>query len=71
VKPDEIRKLESYLKSLFKGAPISIRALPRKGDSAEFYVGDEFIGTVSKDTDEGETSYIVTMSILDVDLEQA
>lgn len=69
MKADEIRKVEAYLKNLFKGSPITVKALPRKTDSAEVYVGEEFVGTVSKDTDEGETSYHVTMTILDVDLE--
>ena len=70
MKPEEIRKLEAYLKKLFKGSDISVRALPRKKDSVEVYVGDEFVGLISKDTDEGETSYHVTMTILDIDLDQ-
>ena len=69
MKPDEIRKVETYLNTLFKGAPIKVKPLPRKSDSAEVYVADEFVGTLSKDTDEGETSYPVTITILDVDLD--
>jgi hypothetical protein len=69
VKPDEIRKLETYLTGLFSGSNIRIKALPRKADSAEVYVNDEFIGIISKDTDEGELSYHVTMTILEMDLE--
>lgn len=69
MKPDEIRKLETYLKGLFSGSNIRIKALPRKADSAEVYVNDEFIGIISKDTDEGELSYHVTMTILEMDLE--
>ena len=69
MKPDEIRKVEKYLKTLFAGTAISVRALPKKNDSAELYVGDEFVGVISKDTEEGETSYHVTMTILDMDLE--
>ncbi len=69
MKPDEIKKLETYLKTLFKGSTVSVRALPRKNDSAELYVNDEFVGTIGKDTDEGELSYHVTMTILEMDLE--
>jgi hypothetical protein len=69
VKPDEIKKLETYLKTMFKGSTVSVRALPRKNDSAELYVNDEFVGTIGKDTDEGELSYHVTMTILEMDLE--
>jgi|UPI000784AC91 hypothetical protein len=70
VKGDEIRKIESYLKRQFKGSDIEVRALPKKsGDTAEVYVNDEFVGLISKDTDEGELSYHFTMTILDIDLE--
>ena len=69
MKPDEIRKLETYLKGLFSGSNIHVKALPRKADSAEVYVNDEFIGIISKDTEEGELSYHVTMTILEMDLE--
>ncbi|GGD18827.1 DUF3126 family protein [Aureimonas glaciei] len=69
MKPDEIRKLETYLKGLLGSANIRIKALPRKADSAEVYINDEFIGIISKDTDEGELSYHVTMTILEMDLE--
>lgn len=69
MKGDEIRKVETYLKTVFKGSDIEVRALPRKNDTAEVYVSDEFVGLLSKDTDEGELSYHVTMTILDIDLE--
>ncbi|WP_083507654.1 DUF3126 family protein [Aureimonas frigidaquae] len=70
MKGDEIRKIESYLKRQFKGSDIEVRALPKKsGDTAEVYVNDEFVGLISKDTDEGELSYHFTMTILDIDLE--
>ncbi|MCQ8782705.1 DUF3126 family protein [Mangrovibrevibacter kandeliae] len=69
MKPDEIRKLERYLKSRFSSAAIEVRALPRKNDSAEVYVEDEFVGLISKDEEEGELSYHLTMTILDIDLE--
>ncbi|MCB8840147.1 DUF3126 family protein [Aurantimonas sp. VKM B-3413] len=69
MKPDEIRKLEGYLKKTFKGADLQVRAMPRKSDTAEVYLNDEFAGLISKDTEEGEVSYHFTMTILDIDLE--
>jgi hypothetical protein len=69
VKPDEIRKVESYLKKTFKDADLEIRALARKSDSAEVYLNGEFVGLLAKDTDEDELSYHFTMTILDIDLE--
>ena len=69
MKPDEIRKLETYLRRTFKDADLEVRALPKRGDSAEVYINDEFVGLIAKDTDEGELSYHLTMTILDIDLD--
>ncbi len=44
-----------------------MKARPRKDDSAEVYVGDEFLGIVFKDEDDGD--YNFSMAILDVDLD--
>jgi hypothetical protein len=43
-----------------------VKARPRKDDSCEVYVGDEFLGIVFKDEDEGD--YNFSMAILDIDL---
>ena len=42
---------------------------PRKTDSAEVYVGEEFIGVLFLDDEEGDRSYNFQMAILDTDLE--
>nr|WP_246712336.1 DUF3126 family protein [Rhizobium rosettiformans] len=47
---------------------MSVKARPRKDDSAEVYVGDEFLGVVFKDDEDGDLSYNFSMAILDVDL---
>ncbi|KQT86300.1 DUF3126 family protein [Aurantimonas sp. Leaf443] len=69
MKPDEIRKLQAYLKKTLKGADVEVRAMPRKKDSAEVYLNDEFVGLIAKDEDEGELSYHLTMTILEMDLD--
>ncbi len=66
MKPEEIRKLSAYFKRVFQNQSIDVKARPRKEDSAEVYVGDEFIGLVYKDEEEGD--YNFSMAILDVDL---
>ena len=66
LKPDEIRKLDAYFKRVFQNPRIEIKARPRKEDSAEVYVGDEFIGLVYKDEEDGD--YNFSMAILDIDL---
>lgn len=70
MKADEISKLESYLKRLFDNQTISVRPRPRKDDSAEVYVGEEFIGLMHRDDEEeDDLSYNFTMAILDIDLD--
>ena len=65
---DEILKLERYLKQVFRLADLQVRQRPRKEDSAEVYVWEEFIGILFRDDDEGETAYQFQMAILDFDL---
>ncbi len=66
---DEILKLESYLQKTFQLPTIQVRQRPQKDDSAEVYIGDEFIGVLFRDEDEGETAYQLQMAILDFDLQ--
>ena len=65
---DEIIKLERYLKKVFRLPVIEVKQRPRKEDSAEVFVGDEFIGVIFRDDEEGETAYQFQMAILDYDL---
>ena len=65
---DEILKLECYLKKIFRLPDLQVRQRPRKEDSAEVYVGEEFIGILFRDDDEGEIAYQFQMAILDYDL---
>lgn len=66
LKPEEIRKLSAYFKRVFQNPNMDVKARPRKEDSAEVYVGDEFIGLVYKDEEDGD--YNFSMAILDIDL---
>lgn len=67
---EEILKLESYLQKTFRLADIQVRQRPQKDDSAEVYIGDEFIGVLFRDDeDEDETAYQFQMAILDFDLQ--
>ncbi|MBS7804376.1 DUF3126 family protein [Rhizobiales bacterium TNE-4] len=65
----ELQKLQDYLRRLFGNASIKVVARPKKTDSAEVMIGDEFIGIISLDDEDGDRSYAFNMSILDVDLE--
>ena len=65
----EIRKLENYLKRLFGNARIRVVPRPKKEDSAEVYIGEEFIGVLFVDDEDEERSYNFQMAILGADLE--
>lgn len=66
----ELDKLQGYLRKMFANTTVEVRARQRAADAAELYVGGEFVGVVSKDIEDGETSYQVSMTILDYDLEE-
>lgn len=69
MQPDEIKKLTRYLRATFQLQSIEVRRRPQKSDSAEVYIGEEFIGVIFRDEEDGELSYNFTMAILDFDLE--
>jgi hypothetical protein len=71
IDPAERARLEGVLKKRLDSGGLSVRPRPRKTDSAEVYVGEEFIGTLSRDEESREFAYFLTVSILDIDLEGA
>ena len=66
----EIRKIDAYLKRLFGNARIRVVPRPKKEDSAEVYIGEEFIGVLFVDDEDAERSYNFQMAILAADLDQ-
>ena len=65
----EVRKLDAYLKTLVGNARIRVVPRPKKEDSAEIYIGEEFIGVLFVDDEDDERSYNFQMAILATDLE--
>ncbi len=65
----EIEKLEKFFQRRFKMPIIEVRQRPQKDDSVELYIGDEFIGVIYRDDEDGDTSYNFNMAILDIDLD--
>jgi len=58
----EVKQLDAYLKKLF-GNP-NIRVVPKAGDAAEIFIGEEDAGELTADEDEGERSYNFRMVIM-------
>ncbi len=64
----EIERVQTYLRRLLGNDRLTVVPPIKPGFPVEVAVGDETIGTLDKDTDEGEISYAVTLTILDEDL---
>lgn len=71
MKPNDIARVQAYLRRLLGSERIQIIAPPRPGLSVEVAVEGEVIGTVHRDEEEGEISYAVTLTILEEDLPPA
>jgi hypothetical protein len=65
----DIRKIENYMRRLFGNARIRVVPRPKKEDSAEVYIGEEFIGVLFLDDEDDDKSYNFQMAILETDLE--
>ena len=61
-------RVQAYLRDLLGSERIVVLKPKRAGLSVEVAVGDEVIGTLHRDTDDGEVSYSVHLTILEEDL---
>ncbi len=63
------KRLDVWLKRKFGNEKLHVTARPRKQDSVEAYLGEEFIGVLFLDDQRGGRAYIFEMPILGIDLE--
>jgi hypothetical protein len=68
MQPQDIDRLQTYLRKLFGSERIKIVPPMRRGLSVELAVNDEIVGTVHRDVDDGETSYSIHLTVLEEDL---
>jgi len=64
----EITRLQEYFRNKFNSPTMTIRTRSNKDDSVEVYLGDEFLGVIFKDDEDGDLAYQFNMAILDIDL---
>jgi hypothetical protein len=64
----EIIKLQKYLQLKFSNAAIDVRPRNKQNDSVEVYLGEEFLGLIYVDDEDGDKSYNFQMAILEEDL---
>ncbi len=67
---DEVVKLQRYLRKVFGTDALQVRPRQKATDAAEIYLRDEFLGVVSKDIEDGDTCYLINMTVLDMDLDE-
>jgi hypothetical protein len=65
----EIRKVESYIRRLFGNTKLRIVPRPKKKDPADVLLGEEPIGVLIVDDEDGERSYNFEMSIAAADVQ--
>jgi hypothetical protein len=61
--------LNNYLRLKFDNEKIRVVTRPKKMDSLEVYIGEDFLGVLFLETEKGRKSYILELPILDIDLE--
>ncbi|MGD8327211.1 MAG: DUF3126 family protein [Sphingomonadales bacterium] len=66
--PHEIGRLQKYLRTKFDNNRFVLKPMKTDPDALEVYLGEEFIGVVYRDDEEGELSYPFQMAILEEDL---
>jgi hypothetical protein len=57
----EVKKLDAYLRKLFGNA--NIRVVPKRGDTAEIFIGEDDLGVLTVDDEDGDRSYNFRMVI--------
>ena len=65
---NEIARVQEYLRRTFANQRIAVDPPAKATATIEVRVGDEFIGVLYRDEDEGEVSYSLNISILEEDL---
>ncbi len=63
--------LNAYLRRKFENDNIRVVTRPKKTDSLEAYIGEEFLGVLFLENEKGRKSYIFELPILDIDLVDA
>ena len=69
--PNEIARVQEFLRRAFANERIIIDQPSRPNAPIEVRIAEEFIGVLYRDEEEGEVSYTFNVSILEEDLRPA
>ena len=68
MKPTDIARVEAYLRTTLGSDRIRIAVPKRRSASVEVRAGEEFLGTLHRDEEDGEVSFSLHITILEDDL---
>lgn len=66
----ELARIQAYLRNLFGNQELSVKQ-GAKEEMANVALGDEFLGVIYRDSEDGDVSYNFHMGILQMDLPDA
>jgi len=69
VTEEELVSVQKYMCEKFGNDQIKLRDRTQADESVEVYIGDEFIGIIYRDEEDGEVSYDFNMAILAFDVQ--
>ena len=69
--PTDIARVQQYLRRTFGNDRLTLVAPNRTGGPVELQIDDEFLGVLHRDDEDGEASYSLYITILDIDLPPA
>lgn len=61
--PQEISKLQGYLRRVFGSRTLAVRARPQSQDEADLFIGDKPLAGIVVDDEDGERCYLVEWTI--------
>ena len=64
----DAERLQSYLRKRLGNNRLQVASPRRAGSTAELKLGDEVLGTVHRDEEEGEVSFAIHLIVLEEDL---
>lgn len=64
----DIARVQAYLRATLGSDRLRVVAPKKRGGTVEVLVGEDFLGTLHRDDDEGEVSFSLHVSILEEDL---
>ena len=71
MKLSEIARVQQYLRQAFDNNRFIVQPPKKEGQPVEVYLGENFLGVLHRDEDEGEVSYALQIAILAEDLPEA